>query len=99
MRERLVIESATESADAEGQPIQSFTTFDTIWARVEFLTGRELEAMQRINALITMTASVRYRTDITETMRINWRSNYWNINGILPDEFKQFMILALSKVS
>jgi SPP1 family predicted phage head-tail adaptor len=98
MRERPVIQVADESADAEGQPVKTWATFDTIWARCEFLTGRELEAMQKINAEISLKVTTRYRTDILVTMRMFWRSAFWNINAIMPTEDKFYMALLASRV-
>lgn len=97
-RERIVIQVTTPTVDAEGQPIDSWATFDTIWARAEFLTGRELEAMQKLNSSITLKFTTHYRTDILSTHRISWRSKFWNIESILPEENKFDMALMCSKV-
>lgn len=97
-RERITIQSATETADSEGQPVKSWSTFATAWARAQFLSGRELEGMQKVNAETSLKFVVNYRTDITEKMRVSWRSSFWNINAILPDESKFDMTLLASRV-
>ena len=97
-RERIVVQVATPTVDAEGQPINSWATFDTVWARAEFLSGRELEAMQKINSAIALNFTVHYRTDILVTHRVSWRSEFWNIEAILPQENKFDMALICSKV-
>ncbi len=96
MRERPVIESAS-IAMAEGQPVKTWTAYVTLWARIGFLNAREIEAIGKINIIAGIELFVRYRTDIDETMRVNWRSKVWNINGIQPDEFKQFMSISASR--
>lgn len=98
MRERLAIQTNTPSVDAEGQPVASWATTVTVWGRAEFLSGRELEAMQKINSQIVTRFTVRYRADITELMRVSWRSKNWNINAVMPDEGKDFIALLVSKV-
>lgn len=101
MRERLVIQAVTTgtpAASAEGMPNVVFTNLVTLWAQVEFLNGRELEAMQKINSLILLRATVRYRKNLDEKMRVLWRDKIWNINAILPDPDTQFMALLLSKL-
>lgn len=98
LRERLGIAQADETADAEGQPVKVWSGFTAVWARAEFLMGRELEAMQKINTEIALRFTVRYRTGITETMRVSWRNESWNIHAILPDERKEYMQLLVSKV-
>ncbi len=97
-RERFTIESGTESADSEGQPVTTWATFATVWARAEFLSGRELEAMQKINSEISVRFTVHYRADVTEKMRVSWRSKYWNIHAIQATEDKFDMALMCSKV-
>ena len=97
-RERIVVQVTTPTVDSSGQSIDSWGTFDTIWARAEFLMGRELEAMQKLNSAISLKFTVHYRTDLLVTHRISWRSEFWNIEGILPTENKFDMVLACSKV-
>lgn len=97
-RERIVIQLMTPTVDAEGQPVEAASTFDTIWARAEFLSGRELEAMQKINSSISVKFTVHYRTDILITHQISWRSKTWQIEAILPQEDKFDMALLASKV-
>jgi len=98
MDQRLVIQSNTPTADAEGQPIPSWSTFTTVWGRAEYLTGREMEGMQKINSAIQMKFTVRYLSTITPLMRVSWRSESWNIHTILPDVKLEFMNLMASKV-
>lgn len=98
MKERIVVKAPTESVDAEGQSIKTFSAYSTIWGSVQFLSGRELEGMQKINTQIAMQFTVRYRTDIVETMQLNWRDKTWNIHAILPDPRKDYMALMASKV-
>lgn len=97
-RERLTVELATETADSEGQMVKTWVAFRTMWARAEFLMGRELDAMQKINAEITTRFTVNYQNDLTEKMRIKWRLLNWNIHAILPTEDKFDMAIFASKV-
>ena len=96
-RQEIVIQSRTDTTDAEGQGIASWVTFITVWARAEYLTGRELESLQKINASISLRFSVSYRTDITPLMRVRWRSKNWNIEAVLPAEDTVGMALLCSK--
>ena len=95
--ERVVIIQDTPSQDGTGQPVPSWATYKTIWARVEFMNGRELEAARKIVAEAVLRVTVRYRTDFTEKMRMRWRSIDWNIDAILPYADKHFMDFLVSK--
>ena len=100
MRERIVVKAPTITADSEGQPVKRWDPFISLWARIDFLSGSELQAMQKINSQISTSMTVRYKDslDVKPTMQIFWRETMWNINAILPDEFKEFTELMVSKV-
>lgn len=101
LRERITIQSYTEAADAEGQPVKTWAdlaTAPTVWASAVYLTGREREAMDKITTESAVKFTVHYRTDITTQMRVSWRSTYWNIHSVVPDSKKFFMTLTTSKV-
>ena len=97
LRERIVIQYPTETVASGGQPLKTWSTHTTVWGRPEYLSGRELEAMQKINSDIQIRFTARYLSSVTELMRISWRSEYWNIHAILPDERKEFMFLMASR--
>ena len=109
-REQIIIRQGTEAADAEGQPIVTWATLVTtgngaVWGRGEFLSGRELEAMQKINTEISVKIVMALRNDVTTKMQVQWKSpvasiaeNY-NINAIMPaeDRFDMDLMCALVK--
>lgn len=99
LRERVTLKTVARSTvDAEGQSVVTETDIGTCGARCEYLEGRELEMMQKINAAIQVRMTLPYRTDITETSRIVWRGATWNIHALLPDEDKFFMKALVSRV-
>jgi head-tail adaptor len=103
-RERITIQVGTPTVDAEGEPIVLWATFTEVWARAEFLSGRELEAMQKINAEISVRLTVNRRTDLLTTHRVLWKSpvdaaaEAWNIHAIIPTEDRFDMALLVGKV-
>lgn len=106
LRERIVIESATEAADSEGEPVKTWSTFATVWARSERLSGRELESLRRVYSEASIRFTIRYRSDMDESsldaarkMRILWRSNYYMINAVLSTERRDYMFIPASKVA
>ena len=99
MRERIKIISRTSSAvDAEGQPTTSDTTVATVYAAREHVGGGESEGADKINARIRIKFIVRYRTDITELMIVDWNSSEWNIHQVRPWPRNNYMTLETSKV-
>lgn len=100
-RERVEIQRATETADAEGQPVKDpWLKVVTVWARVESLTGREFESVKAISSEISKRFTVNYRRDLTVKMRVVWLfdRSAWNIHDIQPDETKFDMAIYASRV-
>ena len=95
MNERIVIQSVTESRSASGQVNKSWLTFATVWAAVEYkrVGTDEKEIVARETAIGNVEFTVRYRTDLNEKMRISFNSKVYDIERILPEQEKQFMIL------
>jgi SPP1 family predicted phage head-tail adaptor len=59
-RQRVALQSLTETPDSFGQPIQSWTTVGTYWAWVRPLQGRELMHAKQIVAEATHAVSMRW---------------------------------------
>jgi SPP1 family predicted phage head-tail adaptor len=100
LRERVEVKQVTATRSEEGEMVVDWntaTTLTTIWARCKFLPGRKIEEAHRMNKVASVQMTVRYRQDITEAMRILWRSNQWSIVSIEPDEEKIFMDLMVAK--
>lgn len=79
---RITLQERTDTRDAAGEPIPAWTTLDTVWAALIPLTGREQFEAQQVNAQRPAKFQIRYRDDVTETMRISWDGEVWDINGI-----------------
>src|SRR5688500_2618492 len=80
LRERVTIQSATTVQDANGEPIPTWAnlaTNPTVWASVlskasgeRFISGGE-----QVQASVSHTVRIRYRSDVTVLMRLIWRTN------------------------
>lgn len=104
MRERPLIKAASEAVDSAGGVVKTWaadTTVSTdgyLWAKAEFISGRELENAKRINGEISLKFTVRYNTALTTQHRAVWRSKNWNIHAVLPDPQLEFTALMASEV-
>jgi SPP1 family predicted phage head-tail adaptor len=100
LRQSLVLQSATKAVDSVGESIKTWanlSTNPTVWGRAVYLSGRELEAAQKINSDIQMEFTIRHRADITTKNRVVWNSKNWNIGAVLPDERKTMVRLLASE--
>ena len=92
MRERVTIQTATLQADSIGGATPSWSDVDTVWARVEPLSGSEGEAQDQLQSSQLYRITIRYRNDITAAHRITWRGTAMNIRALAnPDERRHFL--------
>jgi SPP1 family predicted phage head-tail adaptor len=72
LRERLVVQTETETQDTTGEPIRSWqaSSIGTRWGRIRPLRGRELFQAGQVDARITHEITMRYAQGITPKMRI-----------------------------
>jgi len=67
---RITIQSSPDVEDASFAPTEQWSDFVTVWASKEDLRGTERFAAMSLNATTTTRFVIRYRSDITEKMRI-----------------------------
>lgn len=67
---RITIESATVARNDNGEPITTWSTLATIWAKRMGLRGAELFATNQVVAQAQCKYRIRWRDDINESMRV-----------------------------
>lgn len=80
LRYKIELQSAESTKDAAGQKQLFYTTYATVWAAIEPLTGREALVAQQVRASVTHKITVYYRNDLKPTHRIKYGSRIFDIN-------------------
>jgi SPP1 family predicted phage head-tail adaptor len=88
LRHALTIEQATETRDAHGQALATWSTFATVPGSLEPLTGREVFAAAQVQAEVTARARIRYLEGVTAKMRISFESKIYAITAVIDRELK-----------
>ena len=70
LRHLVTIQKLTTTRDSFGEPVESWTTFATVHAAVEPLSGREYWQAQQIAAETSLRVRIRYLAGLRPTMRI-----------------------------
>ncbi len=78
-----------------GEPDTSWTTYLTVSASVEPVTGREPFLAQEHLSEVDTKIRIRYRDGITADMRVSFGSRYYNIRAILNFEERNRELLLL----
>lgn len=94
MRHRVQLQSSTLAADAYGEQVRTFTTYATVWARVETSGGSESPVAGQNVALTNRKVTVRYNEAILPDQQLLWRGRTLQIRSVSdPDGNLRFMIL------
>ena len=83
LRERVTIQQATETRNALGETVQSWSTFADRWASVDGLSSREVLLQGQQRTEISHRVRMRYVTGLTQTMRLLWRGRVLEISSLL----------------
>jgi len=86
LRQRIKIQSKTATQDSYGDEEITYTTWATVWAAVEPLTGREFIDGKMITAELTHRMRIRYRSGILEEYRVVFDSRNFDIISIIHVE-------------
>lgn len=84
-RERVSIQAATRSRDAEGGFANSWATVTdgTVWAAIEPISGGETARGRKVDAKVTHTVRMQYFAGVTNQHRILYGSRALNIVRVL----------------
>lgn len=96
LKERITIESATDSQDAFGEPVSTWGTHATVWAKVEFRdtfsAGEEILADKKTN-VVPVHFTVRLSDSIDAKMRIVYRATTYEILNIMEIQNRTFQVI------
>lgn len=70
LRHRLQLQAVTVAQDDTGHPVETYTTYATVWGSLEPLSAKEMLGANQQNAELTHKVDIRYRDHIRATDRI-----------------------------
>lgn len=79
---KIIIQSLTQTRDAYGATVDVWATFAEVWARKRDIRGDEYFAAQQVNARVDVVFLIRYLAGVTNTMRISYNNQFWDIRSI-----------------
>lgn len=95
LRHRVLIQQRVEDQDSDTGDIDiTWSNVATVWAAVEPMSARELLAADNVQSKLTTRITIRTRA-VDYTMRISFRGNIYNIEGVVPDKVSGLEYLTL----
>lgn len=86
LRDRVDLQSSTDSLDAFGQPARTWTTYATVWAKVQGQSGGEAQQANHQYSTVQYRITIRRRTDVSATHRAVWGSKTLNFFAVWDDD-------------
>ena len=85
LNSRVVVQQQSTTQDALGQPLNTWSTFATVWANVRHTSGVESIKADALTPVVRASIRVRYRGDLTAAMRVVHGSTTYNVVAVMPD--------------
>ena len=96
--EQVTIQSYTETRSTTGSVIKTWATHHSCWAERHARGGSERVEAAQLTAINNVTWRIRYKSTVTEKMRILDRnSEYYYITSIAIEGRDQWMLLTTEK--
>lgn len=73
----------TPTRDDYGAEVDSWSTFEQVWANIAPISGREYFDSQRVNSNVSHKFIIRYLSGVVPTMRVSFDSRTFNIESVL----------------
>ena len=94
LRHRVSIQTQSTTLDSYGEPSDSWSTDDTVWAAIEPVSGSERDIGEGLAGIVSHRVIVRYLSGLTPKSRILFGSRVLGITSILDqDEKNEYMKL------
>ncbi|MFO1243111.1 MAG: phage head closure protein [Rickettsiales bacterium] len=98
LRHRITIEQPVRSTDGQGGYTKNWTALATVWARMSAGSGSENTATRQLASETAYRVTIRYRSDVTNAMRLNWNNRLFNIRTVIdPDGKQQSLVLTVEE--
>lgn len=95
LRERVTIQSVTETQNSIGEPIETWATFAIVWGAVEPLPGRDRYTAAQLEEPVVSRLRIRYLPGINAKMRVTHDGVTYAIRGAPMIDAKKTQIELL----
>lgn len=97
LRHRVTIQKATVTQDGSGQPVETWSNMEDIYAQVEQVSGRELVLAKQVSPDTTHLITIRYALHVDSIKRVKFGSRVFNVLNVNHIENRQRTIELLCR--
>lgn len=97
LRHYVDLQSSSDVPNEVGEREKTWTTFASVWASIEPLSGRKLLQYQHLNAELSHRIVIRYNSSVTSKCRIVFGTRIFDINVVKNLEERNIYLEILGK--
>lgn len=86
LRERLELQSSTDSLDSYGQPTRTWATYSTVWASLMPTGGSEPSIANQQTPQAKFKITIRYQSGVASTHRAAMGARIFNFESVVDLE-------------
>jgi len=79
LRHRITLQKPVHTRDAFGESVTTYEDMATVYAAIEWQSGRRYVEAAQINAEVQGVTRIRYRSDVRPDWRIQYKERYIRI--------------------
>lgn len=83
LNQRVTLQERLPGQNVLGEATGSWSDVATVWAQAQPLRGREWFAAGQMQQATDVRFRIRWRSDVTQSLRLLWRSEVYSIDGVI----------------
>lgn len=79
LRHRIILQEPVHTRNTFNEMVTTYSDVATVWASIEWGSGRRYEAASQLNSEVQGIIRIRYRSDVRPEWRLQYGSRYFQI--------------------
>ena len=84
LSERITLQQKSVTRNGIGEEVETWADVATVWAEPIPLRGREFYAANQTQQAVDVRFRIRDRAGVTPDLRLVWRSEPYDVTGVIP---------------
>ena len=93
LRHRVAIQSQATTLNTYGEPDQTWSTDETVWASIDPVSGNETMSAESIQSIISHTVTMRYTSNASAKKRLLFGARVFGILSVIDNMERNRMLV------
>jgi SPP1 family predicted phage head-tail adaptor len=96
LNRQVTIQARATTQDAAGQQSTTWTDVVTVNAKIQPLSGRELELAKAFSSEVDYQIEMRYRTNLTAANRLVYQGKVFNVHAVIDVDTRHEVLQVMA---